>query len=260
MAGIELAGALHDRSRLGQLPSPGLRACLLQQIAQGILAPLQRRQIVRLHCQDALEQRQCTAVAIIKPPRRKGIARLCQQRADAGPRVAARLQLAGNRFGFALRHLQLAGQRQCLYATVEIVVLQPVACLLQCRRSGSGQAFARLRAITVQCQHRLVALACATAIGRAQPARGECAVTLGQQLFDLRLIPEPVGQRLAQQHQQHEHGQRRDQRPAPDPARVACLQPPPAAFAADAVQRRMFSAMRAMRRLAFHACRVAGAA
>jgi hypothetical protein len=188
MAGIELAGTLQDRGRLGQLSAPGQRARLLQQIAQRILAPFQRRQVVRLQGQDALEQGQRTAVAIIQPAGRERVARLGQQRTNTGAGAAPRLQLAGDRIGFALRHLQLAGQCQCLRAAVQIVALQLVAGLLQRCRGGSCQALARLRAITIQCQHRLVALARTTAIGRTQTTGGQRTIAFGQQLFDLRLI------------------------------------------------------------------------
>ncbi len=247
MAGIELARTLQYRRCLGQLAAPGQDAGLLQQIAQCVLATFQRRQIVRLQCQDALEQGQRAAVTFVQPARCKGVARLRQQCTDAGACTAPGLQLASHGVRIGLRHLQLPGQCQRLRAALEVVGLQFFAGLLQGRGAGTGQAFAGLRTITIQRQHGLVALARTTAVGRAQPAGGKRAVTFGQQLFDLRLIPEPVGQWLAQQHQQHEHRQRRDQRPAPHPARVACLQPPPTAFTADAVQRRVFSAMRAMR-------------
>ena len=260
VAGIELARTLQYRGCLGQLAAPGQDAGLLQQIAQCVLATFQRRQIVRLQYQDALEQGQRAAVTVVQPARCKGVARLRQQCTDAGACAAPGLQLACHGVRIALRHLQFPGQCQRLRAAFEVVGLQFFAGLLQGRGAGTGQPLTGLRTITIQRQHGLVALTRTTAIGGTQPPGRQCAIAFGQQLFNLRLIPEPVGQRLAQQHQQHEHRQRRDQRPAPHPARVTCLQPPPTAFAADAVQRRMFSAMRAMRRLAFHACRVAGAA
>jgi hypothetical protein len=124
MTGIELAGTTQDRGRLGQLSAPGQRARLQQQVAQRIFAPFQRRQVVRLQGQDALEQGQRTAVAIIQPAGRERVARLGQQRTNTGSGAASRLQLAGDRIGFALRHLQLTGQRQCLRAAVQIVGLQ----------------------------------------------------------------------------------------------------------------------------------------
>ena len=260
MTGIELTGTTQERSRLGQLPSLCQRACLQQQVAQRIFAPFQRRQVVRLQGQDALEQGQRTAVAVIQASGRERVTRLRQQRTNTGSGATSRLQLAGDRIGVALRHLQLTGQCQGLRAAVQVIRLQAIARLLQRCRAGIGEALARLRAITVQRQRRLVALARTTAVGIAQAPSRQCTIPLGQQLFDLRLIPEPICQRLAQQDQQHEHGQRCEQRPAPDPARMARLQPPPTPLATDTVQRRMFSAMRAMRGLAFHACRVAGAA
>lgn len=118
MTGIELAGTTQDRGRLGQLSAPCQRARLQQQVAQRIFATFQRRQVVRLQGKDALEQGQRTAVAIIQASGRERVARLGQQRTNTGSGTASRLQLAGDRIGFALRHLQLTGQCQCLRAAV----------------------------------------------------------------------------------------------------------------------------------------------
>ncbi len=112
VACIEQARALQRRSGFSQFPASGQGARVLQQIAQCILAPFQSGQVVRLQCQDALEQRQRTAVAIVQPAGRERIAGLGQQRADTGAGATPRLQLAGHGVGVALRHLQLAGQRQ----------------------------------------------------------------------------------------------------------------------------------------------------
>ena len=58
-----------------------------------------------------------TAVAIIQASGRERVARLGQQRTNTGSGTASRLR-AGDRIGFALRHLQLTGQCQCLRAAV----------------------------------------------------------------------------------------------------------------------------------------------
>ncbi len=112
VACVEQSRALQRRSGFSQFPASGQRARVLQQIAQCVLATLQCRQVVRLQCQDALEQRQRTAVAIVQPAGCERVAGLGQQRADTGAGTTPRLQLPGNGVGVALRHLQLAGQRQ----------------------------------------------------------------------------------------------------------------------------------------------------
>ncbi len=127
MTCIELTCALQDRSRRGQFAARGLCTRLLQQVAQCILATFQRRQVVRLQRQHPLEQRQRTAVAVVQPPRCKGIAGLRKQGADASPGTTTRLQLLGHRVCLGTRHLQLTRQRQRLRAAVQVARLQPLA-------------------------------------------------------------------------------------------------------------------------------------
>ncbi len=243
MTWIELACALQDRCRRGQFTACGLCTRLLQQIAQCILATFQCRQVVRLQCQHALEQRQRAAVAVVQPPRCKGIAGLRKQCTDASTGATTRLQLLGHRICLGARHLQLTCQRQRLRAAVQVARLQPLTRLLQRCRAGAGQALSRLRAVAIKGQHRLVAFTRAAAVGRGQASFAHCAIALGQQLFYLWLIPEPVRQRFAHQYQQHEHGCGSQQCPTPHPSCVARLQPPPAAFTANAIQRRMCGAV-----------------
>ncbi|MNS41756.1 hypothetical protein D3C72_741170 [compost metagenome] len=243
MTCVELACTLQDRSRRGQFAARGLGTRLLQQVAQCILAAFQRRQVVRLQRQHTLEQRQRAAVAVVQSPRCKGIAGLCKQGADTGAGATTRLQLLRHRICLGARHLQLTRQRQRLRTALQVARLQPLTRLLQRCRAGAGQSLPRLRAVAIQRQHRLVAFARAAAVGRSQAPVGQRAITLGQQLFDLWLIPEPVGQRLAHQHQQHEHGCSSQQRPTPHPTCMARLQPPPAALAANAIERRMCGAV-----------------
>jgi hypothetical protein len=130
------------------------------------------------------------------------------------PFVATRIDgFAGPQFfrqhlGLCPRHGQFLRQGQ---RAVRIGIAPRhdcVAALRECGLADAGQALAGIHAIRIQRQCRLVEFARALSVRRGQSPFGQCAGGVGAQLLGARVRPQPVGQRLPYQQQQHDrhHG------------------------------------------------------
>ena len=86
------------------------RAGLLEQIAEDVLARLERFDAVGLQRQHTLEQRQRRGRVAVEPTGRLRLPRLFQQRFDAGIGGFTLAQLLGHRGGFRAGYLQFVGQ------------------------------------------------------------------------------------------------------------------------------------------------------